>query len=171
MFICPQKKTAPQKAPGPQSSKVSPETSIPVIPSCCALSSLTTLTTFLRSCRESPGRICCIIYLLHHLESIDGPELYSHTWIYGSVSPVAFYYYLPAFLIVAMNLDRVDVVGADLLYYLGTPEKLSEYRRQFVSEVTSRLTPQQRAAIQQWAYYLMRHFSNEPQIKDLAHWL
>lgn len=110
--------------------------------------------------------------LLFHLENIDGPELYWYCWIYTMLTPESFYYYLPAFLIVAMDLRRSDTVGRDLLFNLDPHEPLRDvYWKQFINDVIKQLSAEQRVAMQNWARYLLQEYPDDIEAKDLQHWL
>ena len=110
--------------------------------------------------------------LLVHLERTDGPELYRYCWVYSMLTPESFYYYLPAFLIVAMDVDRVDCVGSHLIYCLSPSEDMeSEYTKSWLRQVKKQLSSQQHAAIQKWARYLIQAFPEDIPVQSLKSWL
>ena len=110
--------------------------------------------------------------LLAHLAQIDGPDLYWFCWVYSLLTPDAFYYYLPAFLIISLDLERVDTVGDHLIYFLRSSDKVEDaYTRRYADEVTIRSTPSQRIAIQNWVRYLLEEYPEFPQVIPLQDWL
>lgn len=106
---------------------------------------------------------------LEYLERIDGPDLYWWCWSYNFLTPAAFFYYLPAFLIVCFDLDRVDTVGSYLIYRLSRPDEYEEAR--YVNEVKDHATAEQIAAITDWVRYFIDEYPSLLETTDLQRWL
>jgi hypothetical protein len=100
--------------------------------------------------------------LLSHLEGIDGPDLYWYSSVYTMLTPEAFIYYLPAFLIVCMDLDRVDTVSSYLVYRM-----LDSKYTPGIYTALALLPVQQRSAIRLWVRYLDQEYPKSEEVELL----
>ena len=101
--------------------------------------------------------------LLHELENLEGGDLYRYHIVYSFTTPDAYCYYLPAYLIVSLDFERVDTVGDYLLSSLTPPtEQVLVSRKGFFTERLERLTQPQREAIGLFLNYLSSEVDIKP---------
>lgn len=87
------------------------------------------------------------------LEDLKGGDLYFYSSIFSFMTPAAFHYYTPTFLITALRPDT-DIVGESFLMDLKPPEPSDrfdnaqkQYRRQRFAELTSLYSDRENRAI------------------------
>ncbi len=94
--------------------------------------------------------------LLEELKRLEGGDLYYFHSVYWFLTPVAFHYYLPAFLTISLDPVEADTVCEYLFYALApkldliTGNPLSEWFIAFAA----RVTPAQREILRRFILYV-----------------
>ena len=91
--------------------------------------------------------------LLEDLQSASGPDLLWWHSFYRFMTPQAFAYYLPAFMIVSLNAEHAEIVGLYLLLALDSNNRFGD--PEWFHALTKCLTSDQEMAVSTFVKYAL----------------